>query len=97
MAQDFVGSNNLPILESKGQFGSRLCGGKDAASGRYIFTNIKQITKLLFQDADKPILDYCVEENHQIEPKYFAPPVPFVLINVALWNRYRVVIFHTEL
>lgn len=81
MAQCYVGSNNVPILESKGQFGSRLCGGKDAASGRYIYTNIKQLAKLFFKDTDKPILDYCIEENHQTEPRFFTPPIPFVLVN----------------
>jgi DNA topoisomerase-2 len=34
MAQDFVGSNNLPLLVPSGQFGTRLSGGKDAASAR---------------------------------------------------------------
>ena len=37
MAQNFVGSNNLPFFERKGEFGTRRLLGKDAASGRYIF------------------------------------------------------------
>ena len=81
MAQNFVGSNNVPILESKGQFGSRLCGGKDAASGRYIYTNLTQNAKFFFKEVDKQIMHYCVEETHQTEPKFFLPPIPFVLIN----------------
>jgi DNA topoisomerase-2 len=38
LAQNFVGSNNINLLEPRGQFGSRLQGGKDSASARYIFT-----------------------------------------------------------
>ena len=36
MAQDFVGSNNLNLLLPNGQFGTRLLGGKDASSPRYL-------------------------------------------------------------
>ena len=38
LAQDFVGSNNINLLLPNGQFGTRLVGGKDAASSRYIFS-----------------------------------------------------------
>jgi len=41
MAQDFVFSNNLPLLAPIGQFGTRHMGGKDAASPRYIFTKLQ--------------------------------------------------------
>lgn len=34
MAQDFVGSNNIPWFVPQGQFGTRLAGGKDSASPR---------------------------------------------------------------
>ena len=48
MAQDFVGSNNLNLLLPNGTFGSRLQGGKDAASARYIFTELAPYTRVLF-------------------------------------------------
>ncbi len=35
LAQDFVGSNNINLLFPAGQFGTRLQGGKDAASARW--------------------------------------------------------------
>lgn len=41
LAQNFVGSNNLNILQPLGQFGTRINGGKDAASPRYIFTMLR--------------------------------------------------------
>lgn len=41
LAQDFVGSNNLNLLLPLGQFGTRLAGGEDAASARYIYTSLR--------------------------------------------------------
>lgn len=41
LAQNFVGSNNLNLLQPLGQFGTRLHGGKDSASPRYIFTMLR--------------------------------------------------------
>ena len=43
LAQNFVGSNNLNLLEPIGQFGTRLHGGKDSASPRYIFTCLRLV------------------------------------------------------
>ena len=48
LAQNFVGSNNINLLLPIGQFGTRLHGGKDAASPRYIFTALSPLTRLLF-------------------------------------------------
>lgn len=81
MAQNFVGSNNINLLEPKGQFGSRLLGGEDSASERYIFTQLSPLTRLLFPVADDAILNYLQEDGHSIEPNYYAPILPFVLIN----------------
>jgi len=41
LAQNFVGSNNINVLMPIGQFGTRLQGGKDSASPRYIFTMLR--------------------------------------------------------
>ena len=41
LAQDYVGSNNVNLLQPLGQFGSRLLGGKDHAASRYIFTKLR--------------------------------------------------------
>lgn len=43
LAQNFVGSNNINLLQPIGQFGTRIHGGKDAASPRYIFTNLRSV------------------------------------------------------
>eukprot|EP00899_Mesostigma_viride_P024673 jgi/Mesvir1/5390/Mv15465-RA.1 len=83
LAQDFVGSNNLNLLVPSGQFGTRLQGGKDAASPRYIFTRLSPVTRALFHEADDNLLKYNVEDGQKIEPKWYAPIIPLVLVNGA--------------
>lgn len=83
LAQNFVGSNNINLLDPNGQFGTRLAGGKDAASARYIFTNLPRMTRAIFHPADDGLLNYLVEDGMGIEPDYFMPTVPMVLINGA--------------
>ena len=56
MAQNFVGSNNINVMEPKGQFGTRLQGGKDSASERYIFTHLAGITRNIYRESDDKIL-----------------------------------------
>lgn len=81
MAWEFVGSNNIPLLVSDGQFGSRLVMGKDAASARYIRTHQQEIIPYIFRQEDLPILDYIQGEDMLIEPTYYVPVVPLMLIN----------------
>ncbi|KAF0973435.1 hypothetical protein FDP41_008139 [Naegleria fowleri] len=83
MAQDFVGSNNIPLLYPSGQFGTRLQGGDDAASARYIFTRLNKLTRMIFMKEDDPILDYNEEDNMIIEPKFYVPIIPMLLVNGA--------------
>ena len=81
MAQNFVGSNNINLLMPNGQFGTRLQGGKDSASERYIFTQLNKITRILFPDADDKILSYLNDDGLLVEPIYYAPIIPMVLVN----------------
>ncbi|KAK4533859.1 hypothetical protein CCYA_CCYA19G4741 [Cyanidiococcus yangmingshanensis] len=83
LAQNFVGSNNLSLLVPAGQFGTRLQGGKDAASPRYIFTCLAPVTRALFPEADDVLLEYLEEDGLSIEPKWYCPVVPLVLVNGA--------------
>lgn len=81
LAQNFVGSNNINLLIPSGQFGSRAMGGKDHASARYIFTNLNKITRKLFHENDDCLMNYLVEENQSIEPDWYLPILPLILIN----------------
>jgi len=83
MAQDFVGSNNVNLLIPQGQFGTRLQGGKDAASARYIYTRLAPWTRTIFKEADDPVLNYLQEDGLSIEPSWYCPVLPMVLVNGA--------------
>ena len=83
LAQDYVGSNNLNLLLPNGQYGTRDQGGKDHASARYIFTEPAPITRTIFHAADDPLHNYLKEDNDMIEPEWYMPVIPLVLINGA--------------
>jgi DNA topoisomerase-2 len=81
MAQNFVGSNNINLLSPCGQFGTRLMGGKDAASPRYVFTKLEAITRYIFHPDDDALLEYLEDDGQSIEPEYYVPIIPMVLVN----------------
>jgi len=81
MGQIFVGANNINLLCPIGQFGSRLLGGKDAASPRYIHTQFESIVETIFKKDDLPILNHLKEDGSTIEPETYAPIVPLLAIN----------------
>lgn len=81
MAQNFVGSNNINLLEPNGQFGTRLQGGEDSASERYIYTMLNPITRSLFPEADDAILSYLDDDGTVVEPEFYVPIIPFALVN----------------
>ena len=81
MAQDYVGSNNVNLLLPNGQFGTRLQGGKDSASERYIFTQLNQITRYIYRKEDDPVLEYLEDDGDPVEPRYYVPIVPMILVN----------------
>jgi DNA topoisomerase-2 len=81
MAQNFVGSNNINFLQPNGQFGTRLDNGKDHASSRYIFTCLNPLVQDLFPSADFPLLKYVDDDGTSVEPYYYVPILPTVLMN----------------
>ncbi|XP_061738599.1 DNA topoisomerase 2-beta isoform X2 [Nerophis ophidion] len=83
LAQNFVGSNNVNILQPLGQFGTRINGGKDAASPRYIFTMLSPLSKLLFPAGDSNLLKFLYDDNQKVEPEWYIPIIPMVLVNGA--------------
>lgn len=83
MAQNYAGSNNIHLLEPNGQFGTRLLGGKDAGSPRYLHTVLSDVTQKIFLPEDSPILEYLDDDGIRVEPRYYAPIIPFILCNGA--------------
>ena len=79
MARRYCGSNNVNLLHPDGQFGSR--HSNHAGAARYISAGLEKIARLIFRVEDDAILEYQREDGQQIEPKYFLPVVPMVLIN----------------
>lgn len=75
LAQKF--KNNAPLLEEDGQFGS--IRSPEAGAPRYIGTKLSPYFKLIYKDFE--LLDYKEEEGEKIEPKFFLPIIPTVLIN----------------
>jgi len=81
MAQNFVGANNLNYLQPIGQFGSRLLGGDDAASARYIHTALEPIVDTIFRKEDQVLLRWTEDDGERVEPEYYLPVIPMVVIN----------------
>lgn len=83
MAQEFPGSNNIPLLYRDGMFGTRLeSNGSDSANGRYIFTKMDALTELIFREEDEAILSHVRDDNGNfIEPEFYVPILPMMLIN----------------
>ena len=81
MAQNFTGSNNINLLYPDGNFGSSFQGGKDSASPRYIYTKLEEISKVIFNSNDIPVLNHQIEENVNIEPEFLMPILPMILVN----------------
>jgi DNA topoisomerase-2 len=83
LAQTYVGSNNINLLEPNGQYGTRDQGGKDHASARYIHTLPTRISRAIYHPHDDPLLTEQKDDNQVVEPEWYMPIVPLVLINGA--------------
>jgi DNA topoisomerase-2 len=75
MAQDF--KNSMPIFEGIGQFGS--LRSPEAGAPRYVGVKFNENFRLLYKDFD--LVDSQFEEGEEIEPKFFLPIIPTVLLN----------------
>lgn len=81
MANEFPGTNNIPLLYRDGMFGTRLEGADDAADGRYIFTKMDALTEVIFRDEDEPLLTQVNDDGDLVQPEYYVPILPMILIN----------------
>jgi DNA topoisomerase-2 len=75
MAQSF--KNSMPLLDEIGQFGS--LRSPEAGAPRYISTKLNENFKLLYKDFE--LLERKYEEGIEIEPTFFLPIIPTVLLN----------------
>jgi DNA topoisomerase-2 len=81
LAQNYVGSNNINLFMPCGQFGTRLLGGKDSASERYIYTYLNPITRKIYSELDDAVLHYIEDDGYSVEPIYYVPIIPMILVN----------------
>lgn len=80
MTADYIGSgNNVPLLEGDGNFGSAFIPAP--AASRYIFARQNDIIKSLFPKDDSVLLEEQWFEGDKIEPKYYVPTLPMMLVN----------------
>jgi DNA topoisomerase-2 len=82
LAQDFAGSNNIPLLKREGTFGTRLI--PSAAAGRYIFTCKEDYLDYIFRKEDEPVLIQQIFEGEVIEPKFYVPIIPLLVVNGSI-------------
>lgn len=82
LAKKYTGSNNLPVLLGNGNFGTRQMN--DASAARYIFAQPQNYFNLLFKEEDDPGLISQMFEGDEIEPRFYTPTLPLVLINGSL-------------
>lgn len=79
MAKSYCGANNLPVLKGTGAFGTRFT--PTAAAARYIFAEPAEYFNELFKPEDDINLGNQTFEGHEIEPIYYAPTLPLLLVN----------------
>ena len=77
LAQDFAGTNNIPLLQKFGNFGTRCI--QEASAPRYIFARGSDELFDLFKDSE--ILEQQYFEGSRIEPKFYTPTLPMLLVN----------------
>lgn len=60
---------------------TRINGGKDAASPRYIFTKMDMLTHLIYREEDDILLHYRIDDGDSVEPTFYIPIIPMILVN----------------
>nr|UZT28822.1 DNA gyrase/DNA topoisomerase IV subunit A [Nucleocytoviricota sp.]UZT29162.1 DNA gyrase/DNA topoisomerase IV subunit A [Nucleocytoviricota sp.] len=60
---------------------TRLQNGKDAASERYIFTQLNELTRYIYRKEDDAVLTYLEDDGEQVEPMFYVPIIPMILVN----------------
>ena len=83
LAQDFVGTNNISLLQPIGQFGCRNNKPSIHAASRYIHTCLDPIARYIYPSSDESVLEYRLEEGTVVEPKQYVPIIPMLLVNGA--------------
>lgn len=81
LAADYCGANNLPYIKGEGSFGTRLI--PEASAPRYIFARMADYSDLIFRKSDDENLISQEFEGDEIEPRFYVPTLPMILVNGA--------------
>ena len=81
LAADYCGANNLPYIKGEGSFGTRLI--PEASAPRYIFARMADYSDLVFRKSDDENLISQEFEGDEIEPRFYVPTLPMILVNGA--------------
>jgi DNA topoisomerase-2 len=81
MAQNIIWRNNINILLPEGQYGIRETGGSRPANQRYTCINLNPISPYIYLKEDMYIIGQKCEEGHLVEPNYYIPIIPMILVN----------------
>ena len=84
LAQNYTGSNNLPIFNGIGQFGTSKMLGEDAAAPRYIMLNLPDYISHLYDEEMIEIIPKRMVDGEEAEPIYIPAVIPIHLVNGAL-------------
>jgi len=79
IAQNHIGSNNIPLLQREGNFGTRF--EPTASATRYIFTKKEDYFDDIFSKEYNDVLIEQEFEGTIIEPRFYIPTIPLILIN----------------
>lgn len=82
MGQRYItGPNNIPVVESEGNFGDRRMRGDDKSPARYLFCRLAPITRYIYRQEDEPLWEILYDDGDPVEPKEMYPVIPMALVN----------------
>lgn len=79
LGQDFAGSNNIPLIQKFGAFGCR--SNNEPGAPRYIHASGSKAFFEIFKYEDDPVLISQTFEGVTIEPRFYVPTLPMILVN----------------
>lgn len=79
LGQDFAGTNNIPLIQKFGAFGCR--SNNEPGAPRYIHASGSKMFFSLFNYKDDDILIKQTFEGTDIEPRFYVPTIPIILVN----------------
>ena len=79
LGQDFAGTNNIPLIQKFGAFGCR--SNNEPGAPRYIHASGSKAFFEIFKYEDDPVLISQTFEGTKIEPRFYVPTIPIILVN----------------